>query len=95
MICSNCGLPIDEGKWVKLDGFPLHVEACFAAALRPKAQRLAELAIELAQTMQPEVAYSAGKTYVATIVGERRKAKGRRAPVQQAFSVANFAGKRR
>jgi hypothetical protein len=91
-VCGNCGLPVETEKAVRLDGQLLHVETCFAAGLRAVAHTVAELDVMLAPTMEPMVAYRAGKTFVATIVAERRK---RPAPKQQAFSAASFArGKR-
>jgi len=75
--CDACGGDIPDGQAVGLNGRNFHVERCFAEGLRRYTFKPAELAIELAPTMPPMVAYKAGQTYVATIVAARRKAKAK------------------
>lgn len=86
-VCANCGLPVDTDKAVRLNEQLLHVETCFAAGLRRVASLVADLTVQLSPTMDPMVAYRAGKQFTATIVAERRKTK---APKQVAFSAASF-----
>lgn len=91
-LCTNCGLVVPSDQVVRLNGDVLHPEACFASALRRLAHTAVEPLVKLNRTMQPMVAYKAGKTFIATIVAERRKAKP---PAQQSFSAGNFNRKQR
>lgn len=86
-VCTNCGLPVDTDKAVRLNNELLHVETCFAAGLRRVSTLARDLLVQLSPTMDPMVAYRAGKQFTATIVAERRKTK---APKQVAFSAASF-----
>lgn len=74
--CAVCGRPIPEGRAVGLNDRIVGAD-CFAEALRTFTFTPAEIVIELEPSMAPELAYSLGKTHVATIVAARRKAKKR------------------
>jgi hypothetical protein len=77
VLCAECGEPIRVDQVVTVNGRKVHPDPCFAAALRRLKSVIADLEVELTEDMPPMDAYRLGKTTVAVIVAERRKAKRR------------------
>jgi hypothetical protein len=73
--CSHCGKPIDAGQLVVLNGFPYHAKGCFAAGLRQRVLKPKDVAIALDPSMQPLVAYEAGKETAARLRARRPRKK--------------------